>query len=72
MGWKLARELSVQWIGIYIDSQLIMKVFGEYLAKEENKMAYLAELKELLDGFIWHHITCVPRSENVEGDSIAM
>ena len=48
-GLRSAINLSADLLHVYCDSQLVVnQIFGEYAAKDEKMLAYLAETKRLL------------------------
>ena len=51
-GLKLAREIKVESLEIYSDSQLVFcQVTDKYQAQGEKMVAYLQEAKDLLSAF---------------------
>ena len=70
-GLRLAKEMGLEQVKIYSDSQLIVnQVNGDYQAKGENMAVYLKIAREQLKGFKWFKIEQLPRVENVKADSL--
>ena len=64
--------MKVESLDIFSDFQLIMcQVNDEYQAREEKMAAYLQKAKELLVSFSSYTISQIPRSQNVEADTLA-
>ena len=64
-GLKLAREMRVESLDIYSDSQLVVcQVTNEYQARSEKMVAYLRKAKDLLSTFSSFKIEQVPRGRN--------
>ena len=71
-GLELSRELKVESLDIYSDSQLVVcQIKDEYQAREEKMAAYLRKTRELLRSFSSYTISQIPRSQNVEADALA-
>ena len=52
VGLKLAKEMKVESLEVFSDSQLIIyQITDEYQAREEKMEAYLQKAKELLGSF---------------------
>ena len=61
-GLKLAKEMKVESLKIYSDSQLIVyQVTNEYQVRGEKMVAYLQKAKDLLSAFSSFKIRQVPR-----------
>ena len=64
--------MKAEQLRIYNDSQLVFnQVNGDYQAKGENMAAYLKKAGGQLRTFKWYKIEQVPRTDNVEADSLA-
>ena len=62
-GLKLAKEMRVESLNIYKNSQLIVcQVTNEYQARGEKMAAYLQKAKDLLNAFSSFNIQQVPES----------
>ena len=71
-GLKLAREMKVESLEIYSDSQLVFcQVTDEYQAQGEKIAAYLQKAKDLLSAFSYFKIQQVPRVQNTQADALA-
>lgn len=69
---KIAKEIEVRVVRIYIDSQLVMnQVLGEFQTKGVRLATYLAKVMGLLDNFEHYMITHVPQEKNVNADTLA-
>ena len=72
VGLRLAREMGLQQVRVYSDSQLVVnQVRRDYQAKGKNIATYLKAVREQLKSFIWFKIEKVPKTENAEADSLA-
>ena len=72
VGLKLAREIKVESLEIYSDSQLVVcQVTDEYQARGEKMAAYLQKVKDLLSAFSSFKIQQVPRAQNTQVDTLA-
>ena len=70
-GLKLAKEVKVESLDIFSDSQLVVcQVNEEYQAWEEKMVAYLYKTQELLKSFSSFMIRQIPRSQIVEADAL--
>ena len=70
-GLELAKELKVESLDIYSDSQLVVcQINDEYQAREEKMTAYLQKARELLRSFSSYTISQIPRSQNAEADTL--
>ncbi|CAL8162549.1 unnamed protein product [Prunus armeniaca] len=71
-GLRLAKELSIKKLAIYLDSQLITsQALGEYMAKHPRMILYLDKVQEMLKAFPTFTIQQVPRAENAHVDALA-
>ena len=71
-GLKLAKEMKVELLDIFSDSQLVVcQITEEYQAREEKMIAYLLRAQELLRSFSSFTIHQIPRSQNAEVDALA-
>ena len=62
-GLNLTKEMKVESLEIYSDSQLIVcQIIDEYQARGEKMAAYLHKCKNLLSSFSSYTIHQVPRS----------
>ena len=69
---KLAREMRVESLDIYNDSQLVAyQVTNEYQARGEKMVPYLWKAKDLLSAFSSFKIWQVPRERNTQADALA-
>ena len=56
---------------MFSDSMLIInQVTGEFQAKEERMVKYLKKVRILLEQFMKHRVTQIPRAENIEADAL--
>lgn len=68
----LAKELSIERLAIYVDSQLITnQASGVYMAKHPRMIQYLSKVQELLKKFPTFTIQQVPFAENSHVDKLA-
>ena len=71
-GLELAKEMKVELLDIFSDSQLfVCQINNEYQAREEKMAAYLQKAKELLGSFSSYTISQILRSQNAEVDALA-
>ncbi|XP_024164300.1 uncharacterized protein LOC112171333 [Rosa chinensis] len=71
-GLQIARELGVQHLSIFSDSQLIVKqVSGNFEAKEPQMSSYQALARALVQRFTSYIFTQIPRAENDKADALA-
>ena len=71
-GLKLAKEMQVKSLGIYSDSQLIVRqVTNEYQVRGKKMVAYLWKAKDLLNAFSSFKIQQVPREQNTQVNALA-
>ena len=69
---KLAKEMKVESLEIYSDSQLfVYQVTNEYQERGEKVAAYLQKAKDLLSAFRAFKIRQVPREQNTQADALA-
>ena len=62
---SLAKEMKVESLEIYSDSQLVVcQITGEYQSRGEKMAAYLQKAKDLLKSFSSYAIHQVLRSQN--------
>ena len=65
VGLNLAKEMKVESLEIYSDSQLVVcQVTNEYQARNEKMTAYLQKAKDLLSAFSSYTIQQVSRAQN--------
>ena len=65
-GLSLAKEIKVESLEIYSDSQLVVcQITDEYQAQGEKNAAYLQKAKDLLKSFSSYTMHQVPRSQNI-------
>ena len=63
-GLRLAKEIRVESLDIYSDSQLVIcQVTNEYQARGEKMATYLQKAKDLLNAFSSFKIQQVPREQ---------
>ena len=63
VGLELAREMKVESLDIFSDSQLVVcQINDEYQAREEKMAAYLQKARELLGAFSSYTINQISRS----------
>ncbi|KAM5554801.1 hypothetical protein ABKV19_022958, partial [Rosa sericea] len=71
-GLQIARELDVQHLDIFSDSQLVVnQVSGNFEAKEPHMASYQALTRALAQRFTSYHITQIPRARNDKADALA-
>ena len=71
-GLELAKEMKVESLNIFSDSQLVVcQINKEYQAREEKMIAYLLKVKTLLGSLSSYTICKIPRSQNAEVDALA-
>ena len=64
--------MGVRNLEANVDSRLVANhVLGEYVAKEENMIQYLAKAKSLIQNFDRFTIKQVPRGENKKADALS-
>ncbi|XP_024178637.1 uncharacterized protein LOC112184613 [Rosa chinensis] len=71
-GLQIARELGVQHLSIFSDSQLVVnQVSGNFEAKEPHMSSYQALARALVQRFTSYIFTQIPRAENDKADALA-
>ncbi|XP_056847422.1 uncharacterized protein LOC130498094 [Raphanus sativus] len=71
-GLTLAKQMGVEDIQVFSDSQLIIsQVQGDYQAKDLSMVRYLSVAKRLLDRFRHCKLTQIPREHNSKADALA-
>lgn len=71
-GLKTAREIGIEELIVYSDSQLVVNQLSEdYEARDERMQTYLALAKDLLKSFKGIRIEHVPRERNAHADTLA-
>ncbi|XP_024157071.1 uncharacterized protein LOC112164937 [Rosa chinensis] len=71
-GLQIARELGVQHLSIFSDSQLVVnQVSGNFEAKEPHMSSYQALARVLVQRFTSYIFTQIPRAENDKADALA-
>ena len=71
-GLRIATRMGVRNLEANVDSRLVANhVLGEYVAKEDNMIQYLAKTKSLIQGFDRFTIKQVPRGENKKADALS-
>ena len=72
MGVKLAKELNVENLEEYSDSQLVVNEVNEtYQVRGEKMVTYLVKAKELMESISAVTIEVVPRLKNANIDALA-
>ena len=72
VGLQIAKELGVQYLEAYGDSQLIVnQVTGEYEARNEDLVPYYQAVLSLANSFDGFYISHIPRLKNTEADALA-
>ena len=72
VGLELAKEIKVESLDIFSDSQrVVCQINNEYQAQEEKMAVYLQKAKELLGSFSSYTISQISRSQNAEADALA-
>ncbi|XP_038982200.1 uncharacterized protein LOC120110682 [Phoenix dactylifera] len=71
-GLKLARELKVEDLKVYSNSQLVVsQVLGDFEAKEPSMQKYLHKVRELISALGAFNIQHIPRTENLRADLLS-
>ncbi|XP_024178700.1 uncharacterized protein LOC112184690 [Rosa chinensis] len=71
-GLQITRELGVQHLSIFCDSQLVINlVSGNFEAKEPHMSSYQALARALVQRFTSYNFTQIPRAENDKADALA-
>ena len=72
VGLSLAHQLGAENIQVYSDSQLIInQAHGEYQAKDDSMIRYLAIAQRLIKKFKSCKLTQIPREQNSQADDVA-
>ncbi|KAL0302278.1 UNVERIFIED_CONTAM: hypothetical protein Scaly_3037200 [Sesamum calycinum] len=71
LGMRMALDAGALHLIAYYDSQMIVKVSGEYEAKEESMIQYLQQIEELKTKFKSFQLQQIHREENVKADSLS-
>ena len=72
VGLHLAKEIKVESLEIYSDSQLVVcQITNEYQARGEKMVTYLQKAKDLLSTFSSFTIWQVPKEHNMQADTLA-
>ena len=72
MGVKLAKELNVENLEEYSDSQLVVNEVNEtYQVRGEKMVTYFVKAKELMESISAVTIEVVPRLKNANTDALA-
>ena len=68
----MARELSVDSLRAFSDSQLIVgQVKGEFEVRDPTMAKYLQKVKDLVARLRYFKISHIPRSENARADALS-
>ena len=71
-GLTLAHKMGAENIQVFGDSQLIInQVQGEYQAKDDSMIQYLAVAHRLIKKFTSCKLTQIPREQNLQADALA-
>ncbi|GFY81124.1 hypothetical protein Acr_01g0009330 [Actinidia rufa] len=71
-GLRVATDLGVHFLDIFSDSQLVVnQVQGHYLAKDPSMVAYLDEVKAMIEKIGNFKICQIPKEENKKADALA-
>ena len=71
-GLTLAHQMGAENIQVFSDSQLIInQVQGEYQAKDDSMIQYLAVAQLLIKKFKICKLTQIPREQNSQADALA-
>ena len=71
-GLNLTKEMKVESLEIYTDSQLVVcQVTDEYQVRGKKMAAYLRKAKDLLSTFSSYTIQQVPRAQNAQANGLA-
>ncbi|XP_038974824.1 uncharacterized protein LOC120106050 [Phoenix dactylifera] len=71
-GLKLAKELKVEDLKVYSDSQLVVsQVLGDFEAKEPSMQNYLQKVRDLTSTISTFNIHHIPRMENLRADQLS-
>ncbi|XP_071712655.1 uncharacterized protein [Rutidosis leptorrhynchoides] len=71
-GLRLARDLNIQYLKVFVDSQLVVnQVAGIFEARSPTIQQYLEKSKELIEQFKGFEIEHVRRSQNKKADALS-
>ena len=71
-GLKIVKELEVDRLQVYSDSQLVVgQVSENYEAREDSMAKYLEKVKEIIPAFGSFDIKQIPRAENTRADLLS-
>ena len=71
-GLRIAKELEVDRLQVYSDSQLVVgQVSENYEAREDSMAKYLEKVKEIIPTFGSFDIKQIPRAENTRADLLS-
>ena len=71
-GLELAKEMKVESLDIFSDSQLVVcQINDEYQARGEKMTTYLQKAKESLGSFSSYTVSQILRSQNAEANILA-
>ena len=71
-GLNLSKEMNVESLEIYSDSQLIIyQIADDYQVQGEKMASYIQKAKDLLKSFRSYSIHQVLRSQNAKADALA-
>ncbi|ONK76037.1 uncharacterized protein A4U43_C03F23200 [Asparagus officinalis] len=72
MNWRFAKELGVEYLEAFGDSQLIVKqVQGEYEVRNQDLIPYHKVAIEMAESFEGFFIEYIPRLQNTYADALA-
>ena len=72
VGLKIAKELEVDRLQAYSDSQLVVGQVNEnYEAREDSMVKYLEKVKEIIPTFDSFDIRQIPRAKNIRADLLS-
>jgi len=72
LGLKRARELGIQEVEIYADSELMIRqLSGRYQVKSPTLRPLFDEARALLRGFSRFTLTHIPRAQNADADEMS-
>ena len=72
-GLTLAHQMGAENIQVFGDSELIInQVQGEYQAKDDSMIQYLAVAQRLIKNFKSCKLTQIPREQNSQADALAI
>ena len=71
-GLTLEKDIGIKKLEVFCDSQLVVYQFsGEYVARDERMIAYLAIVKTLVEQFDAFNVQQIPRELNTHADVLA-